>query len=362
MEPIVSSALIGGATDIVNNVGSIIGQSMANKANSLEAEKNRQWQSSEREAQNQWNLEQWNRENEYNSAKQQLVRMAEAGLNPYGTDITPGTANALQSASVGSVGNPHMENVAKNLNLGAGIKNMADVTSINANTSTENLLRNSRLQQVQENTNLLRQEAIAKGLGSDYQRIINQFAGIEKMMVLKQAELDQQKTKVDTKVSEYQLEKLLPQLFKQHEAEIKKLGLENDLQAIMNKYAPAKAEAELSEKRAQAKALQGEYDRLQYEVQTVLPERVRNMIKEGKNIDLDSELKKLSQPEKKILIEKYMAEINKLSTDVQFRLIDSMDSGIMGSGISVNNIRTLIYDAIGNKQNKIVIPYKIQEK
>lgn len=53
-----------------------------NAAAARQAELNRNFQREERLATQEWNLEQWNRENEYNTPKNQLQRMLDAGINP----------------------------------------------------------------------------------------------------------------------------------------------------------------------------------------------------------------------------------------------------------------------------------------
>ena len=50
--------------------------------NAEEAEKNRQFQKSEREAAQQWELDMWNKTNEYNSLSSQIDRAREAGVSP----------------------------------------------------------------------------------------------------------------------------------------------------------------------------------------------------------------------------------------------------------------------------------------
>ena len=50
--------------------------------NAEEAEKNRQFQKSEREAAQQWELDMWNKTNEYNSLSSQIERARDAGVSP----------------------------------------------------------------------------------------------------------------------------------------------------------------------------------------------------------------------------------------------------------------------------------------
>lgn len=76
-------------------------QVIANETNREIAEKNNQWNWANLQAQNVWNLEQWNRENAYNSPKQQVERLMEAGINPLWamSDADSGNAAHLESGS-----------------------------------------------------------------------------------------------------------------------------------------------------------------------------------------------------------------------------------------------------------------------
>lgn len=71
--------------------------------NEEQAEKNREFQTSEREAAQQWNLEQWNRENEYNSPAEQMKRAMAAGINPNAVAAGIGGAGS-QSGTVRTSG------------------------------------------------------------------------------------------------------------------------------------------------------------------------------------------------------------------------------------------------------------------
>lgn len=64
MDPLVSSALIGGGVDMLQTVGNTI-------AGAVSAKKNREW-----------NEKMWHMQNEYNTPAAQMQRLKEAGLNP----------------------------------------------------------------------------------------------------------------------------------------------------------------------------------------------------------------------------------------------------------------------------------------
>ena len=51
----------------------------------------------DRQIEQEWKM--WNAENEYNSASSQAARLAEAGLNPWNQQVSPGTASSMTSPS-----------------------------------------------------------------------------------------------------------------------------------------------------------------------------------------------------------------------------------------------------------------------
>lgn len=131
------SAIIGGLTNLW-------GQSMANSANSKEAQKNRDFQREERIAAQDWNLEMWNKENEYNTPAAQMQRMIEAGINPSaaaqgisGNGNTAGSIAASQPAQ-GSLAAPHQ-------NVLSGLAN-------SVNTAWQNELIRSQIMNTDEDT------------------------------------------------------------------------------------------------------------------------------------------------------------------------------------------------------------------
>ena len=70
MDPLIGSALIGGATSLIGNIFGIGSQNSANKTNiQLQRE------------QNAWNEKMWNMNNSYNAPVEQVKRLKDAGLN-----------------------------------------------------------------------------------------------------------------------------------------------------------------------------------------------------------------------------------------------------------------------------------------
>ena len=116
-------AAIGAATSLV---GGLIGKKSQSDANATNLEIARETNASNQqlaEKQNQWNLDQWNRENEYNSAAAQKQRLIDAGINPYWSSVTPGTAQNVQSAPMA---NQQMAHVEKEDAFANAIPNAAD--------------------------------------------------------------------------------------------------------------------------------------------------------------------------------------------------------------------------------------------
>lgn len=133
---------------IFNAVGSIAGGAIQNagakKRNREmmefereEAATQREWNEAMMDKQNAWNYEMWQKENEYNSPEAQYERLREAGLNPmfYGLD---GTGNAGQLSSAEALG--YQRASAPNLeNPGAAFANtamqIAQIANIQADTA-----------------------------------------------------------------------------------------------------------------------------------------------------------------------------------------------------------------------------------
>lgn len=102
-------AAIGAASSLV---GGLLGKKSQSNANATNLQIARETNASNQqlaEQQNQWNIDQWNRENEYNSAAAQKQRLIDAGMNPYWSSVTPGTAQNVQSAPMANQQMAHVE-------------------------------------------------------------------------------------------------------------------------------------------------------------------------------------------------------------------------------------------------------------
>lgn len=141
------SALLGGALSGVSN---LFGASSQNrnvdkqiKAAKEEAEKSRQWQTSEREAQQEWNYNMWLANNEYNTPLAQMNRYKAAGLN---TDLmysggnvqSPGTPAVGGHTPSGTVADTSGYNRYRPLgDVASKALNDAATAALTAKTSTE---------------------------------------------------------------------------------------------------------------------------------------------------------------------------------------------------------------------------------
>lgn len=113
MDPLIGSALIGGASSLVSGLfGTFSQNANIDKQIAAQAEENqktREYNLNLAKMQNQWNLDQWNRENEYNTPKAQMRRLADAGLNPdlfYQNGVSGMTAASSPSMTAGAPATP----------------------------------------------------------------------------------------------------------------------------------------------------------------------------------------------------------------------------------------------------------------
>lgn len=113
MDPLIGSALIGGASSLVSGLfGTFSQNANIDKQIAAQAEENqktREYNLNLAKMQNQWNLEQWNRENAYNAPKAQMQRLADAGLNPdlfYQNGVSGMTAASSPSMTAGAPATP----------------------------------------------------------------------------------------------------------------------------------------------------------------------------------------------------------------------------------------------------------------
>ncbi len=98
MNPILGSAIISGASNLVGNIFGSTSQSSANKTNMKIAQMNNDFNAAEAQKARDFTLDMWNKTNEYNSASAQRNRWQQAGFNPYMMNSS-GAAGAAQNIS-----------------------------------------------------------------------------------------------------------------------------------------------------------------------------------------------------------------------------------------------------------------------
>lgn len=82
MDPVIGSALIGGAASLVGNLFGSSSTKQTNKTNLKIAQMNNEFNERMMERQMEYNTEMWNAQNEYNTPSAQVHRLKDAGLNP----------------------------------------------------------------------------------------------------------------------------------------------------------------------------------------------------------------------------------------------------------------------------------------
>ena len=143
--------VIGGIVSGVVNTGTSLGsgilgtatQAWQNKVNrDFEAEQaalQRDWNEEMFNKTNTWNYEMWNKTNEYNSPTEQIKRLEEAGLNPLYYNLDGTSANNVQSAAALGYDRASLGQMINPVSTGldAAIK-VAQISNIQANTAKQN--------------------------------------------------------------------------------------------------------------------------------------------------------------------------------------------------------------------------------
>lgn len=270
--------LIGGA---LNLIGGISQRNFEKRMQQQQMD----WNEAMMEKQNQWSLEQWNRTNEYNTPAAQRQRLLDAGLNPmyFGLDGN-GNAGAFESAQAlgydraGAQG--IMNPIAGALEGYQTMKQMelmeAQIANTNANTAKQT---EETATEVERRNKLI-------------------------------AEIDQTKASIKQIISSANLND------KQREKMDKDLAWLD----LLN-------EATLAEKTASSKLSSAQRDR----IEKLLPGEVMLQIKTAEDFEhqwykIDAEVDKMSK------------ETGILKKDLQYYVLNHMNNGFMGSGLSLPNI------------------------
>lgn len=138
-------AITGAVSGITSGILGYIGQKKQGEYNreaqAQENEANRNWSNQQRDQQNKFNLEQYHRTNQYNSPREQMARLAAAGLNPnliYGSG--GGQTQSVNPVKASTQASSHKEKIAPKQSglsmLGTSAMTMAQIANLNANTES----------------------------------------------------------------------------------------------------------------------------------------------------------------------------------------------------------------------------------
>lgn len=108
MDPLIGSALIGGASSLIGNIFGKKSNDNANETNLRIAQMNNQWNERMLQKEMDYNFEMWQKQNDYNDPSAQRARMQAAGFNPY---MALGQIGSGTAGSVGGVKTPSAQPV-----------------------------------------------------------------------------------------------------------------------------------------------------------------------------------------------------------------------------------------------------------
>lgn len=145
----------------IGAVGSLFGQSSANSSNKSIMREQNAFNAAEAQKSRDFALEMWNKTNEYNSPSAQRQRMEEAGLNPFLSDVSTGSASTADtSAQASAASSPSMQSVVPDFSsVASAIASMAQARKVATETESTAIynriaepLLNAQLQQTYGNT------------------------------------------------------------------------------------------------------------------------------------------------------------------------------------------------------------------
>ena len=124
--------------------GSLLGTIASGIFNTYQAKKQQEWNEKMQDKQNAWSLDMWNKTNEYNSPKEQIKRLQDAGLNPLYYGLDGSSANGLESAQALGYDRADMKNIENP--LGVGVQTMMQAKSLDK----EMELKNAQIDKLKE--------------------------------------------------------------------------------------------------------------------------------------------------------------------------------------------------------------------
>lgn len=278
----VDDAVIAGGAAVIGAGINAAGQSKLNKRtmkfNAEQAEIQRQWSEAMADKQNAWNYERWLEQNEYNSPTAQYQRLRDAGLNPlfYGLDGT-GNAGELTAAQPLGYERANMPNMANPMApFGDLAMQIAQISNIQADTAK-------------------------KG-----QETLTEIQQREKIM----AEIENTKQQYNNLVESEALTKA------QREKAQKDLEWLDRINTATVGAAEAKAKLDSATEKRILELLPGEKEIQKMEIEDF----------EHKWAKISAEIGKISK------------ETGILDKDLENYALNHLSNGVMGSGISVQNI------------------------
>lgn len=267
---------------IINGVGQGAQNLLTAGVNLYEAKKQRDWSEKMYNEQNAWNYEMWQKENEYNTPLNQVQRLRDAGLNPlyYGLDgSSAGDLTAAQPLGYERANIPNMPNPFDSVTNAITQKAQVELLQAQVAKTTEETL-----------TEVQRREKLTAEIDNVKQELENKLAE-ESLTVSQRANLD--------KATEW---------------------MDRLNEAVVNEK---KANAALSE--SQKKRI----DELLENEKIIQSKTIQDFDKKWQKID--AEIKKISQ------------EAGIAYLDIQNYALNHMTGGVMGTGISLQNLaRTAI--------------------
>lgn len=287
--------MAGVLDSVKNGVLGLVGQGIQMAYESNEANKERKWNEQMMDKQNDWSLNMWNMTNEYNSPSSQKQRLLDAGLNPLYYGLDGSSANGLESAQ--SLGYQR----ASMAGMPNPIESALQASLLNAQIA--NVRADTGLKTNQSSTEVAKKEQIVTETQKAKQAIENMIA---------EKELTDEQT--------------------------------NELRKTIS-WIDRLNEAAISSSDAQTKFTQTQEKRMRELIPKELMKADADIREINKAIEqMDANIKKMA------------AETELTYEDIYWYTATHMSAGVLGSGISVQNISMAIEQFLQDhpKLNKFV--------
>lgn len=284
-----------GYDNVKDGLFGLIGQGIQMAHESNEANKERKWNEQMMDKQNDWSLNMWNMTNEYNDPSAQKQRLLDAGLNPLYYGLDGSSANGLESAQALGYQRASMAGMPN------PIESALQASLLNA--QIENVRADTGLKTNQSSTEVAKKEQIVTETQKAKQAIENMIA---------EKELTDEQT--------------------------------NELRKTIS-WIDRLNEAAISSSDAQTKFTQTQEKRMQELIPKELMKADADIREINKAIEqMDANIKKMA------------AETELTYEDIYWYTATHMSAGVLGSGISVQNISMAIEQFLQDhpKLNKFV--------